>query len=430
VTVPDVVGLAQAAAQTAITDAGLAVGAVTQEASDTVPVGDVISQNPAAGTSVAPGSAVAFVVSLGPPVTVPNVVGLPQAAAQTAITDASLTVGAVTLAASETVPAGNVISQNPVAGTSVAPGSAVALVVSLGPPVTVPNVVGLPQAAAQTAITDASLTVGAVTHAASDTVPAGNVISQNPAAGTSVAPGSAVALVISLGPPVTVPNVVGLAQAAAQTAITDVGLTVGTVTQAHSGTVPAGDVISQNPAAGASVAPGSAVDLVISLGPAPVTVPDVVGLAQAAAQTAITDASLTVGTVTQDNSDTVPAGAVISQNPAAGASVAPGSAIDLVVSLGPVPLIVTSLSPNTADRSTAFDATITGSGFGGDAQISFSGGSGPAPSVTSWSVDSATLISATIQIKSGGRRRTSVWDMIVTSRGLTAVLPNALTVLS
>jgi beta-lactam-binding protein with PASTA domain len=134
---------------------------------------------------------------------------------------------------------------------------------------TVPNVVGDTQAAATTAITGAGLVVGTVTSASSSTVPSGDVISQSPAAGTSVAPGSAVNLVISTGPPpVSVPNVVGDTQAAATTAITGAGLVVGTVTSASSSTVPSGDVISQSPAAGTSVNVGSAVDLVISSGPA------------------------------------------------------------------------------------------------------------------------------------------------------------------
>jgi len=67
--------------------------------------------------------------------------------------------------------------------------------------------------------------------------------------------------------PVTVPNVVGMAQAAAESAITSATLTVGDVTQAYSDTVAAGHVISQDPAGGASVSPGTEVDLVISLGP-------------------------------------------------------------------------------------------------------------------------------------------------------------------
>jgi hypothetical protein len=67
--------------------------------------------------------------------TVPNVVNQTQAAATTAITGAGLVVGTVTTATSATVAAGSVISQNPVGGTQVAPGSAVSLVVSTGPPV-------------------------------------------------------------------------------------------------------------------------------------------------------------------------------------------------------------------------------------------------------------------------------------------------------
>lgn len=73
----------------------------------------------------------------------------------------------------------------------------------------------------------------------------------------------------------------------------------------------------------------------ITVAPATVAVPDVAGQAQAAAGAAITGAGLTVGAVTQQCSDTVAAGLVISQDPAAGAAVAPGSAVALVVSTGP-----------------------------------------------------------------------------------------------
>jgi len=65
---------------------------------------------------------------------------------------------------------------------------------------------------------------------------------------------------------VAVPNVVGLTQTEATTALNNVGLVVGTVTMKSSATVPAGDVISQNPFAGQSAAPGSAVNLAISTG--------------------------------------------------------------------------------------------------------------------------------------------------------------------
>jgi len=138
------------------------------------------------------------------------------------------------------------------------------------PTVLVPNVVGQMQAAATSAIISAGLTLGTVTMQSSTTVAPGNVISQSPAAGTSVASGLAVNLVVSSGAPppapVPVPNVVGQTQAAATSAITGAGLTVGTVTMQSSTTVPSGNVIGQNPAAGAQSASGSAVDLVVSTG--------------------------------------------------------------------------------------------------------------------------------------------------------------------
>jgi kumamolisin len=213
-----------------------------------------------------------YIIQLSSPiqVAVPNVVGDTQAAATTAITGAGLVVGTVTTASSPTVASGNVISESPIAGTSVSSGSAVNLVVSTGAaPVAVPNVVGDTQAAASTAITGAGLVVGTVTTASSPTVASGNVISESPIAGTSVSSGSAVNLVVSTGAaPVAVPNVVGDTQAAASTAITGAGLVVGTVTTASSPTVASGNVISESPIAGTSVSSGSAVNLVVSTGPA------------------------------------------------------------------------------------------------------------------------------------------------------------------
>ncbi|MEI2782107.1 MAG: PASTA domain-containing protein [Candidatus Competibacter sp.] len=347
ISVPNVVGLSQSIAATALNNAGLTVGSITQQASTTVPAGTVIRQNPAAGASVAPGSAVDLVVSSGPaPVVVPSVVGLAQSGAATALNNAGLTVGSITQQTNSTVPAGTVISQNPTAGASVAPGSAVDLVVSSGPAsITVPNVVGLAQNAAAAALQKANLTVGSITRQTSTSVPAGSVISQNPAAGTSVAPGSAVDLVVSSGPPpVTVPSVVGQTQNGAAAVLQKSGLTVGTVTQQTSTSVPAGSVISQNPAAGTSVAPGSAVDLVVSLGP-PVTVPNVVGQTQSTATAVLQRFNLTVGSVTRQVTPGVAPGIVLSQNPAAGTSVAAGTAVDLVVSAARI-----NLSPGAGAR--------------------------------------------------------------------------------
>jgi VWFA-related protein len=209
------------------------------------------------------------------PVTVPNVVNQTQAAATTALTGANLVVGTVTQQPSATVLAGRVSSQNPAAGVGVPAGSTVNLVVSTGPApppgptmVTVPNVANQTQAAATAAILGAQLVLGTVSQQSSTTVAAGSVISQSPAAGSSLATGSAVSLVVSTGP-VAVPNVVNQTQTAATTALTGAGLALGAVSQTSSATVPSGSVISQNPAAGTSVAAGSAVALVVSTGPVP-----------------------------------------------------------------------------------------------------------------------------------------------------------------
>ena len=131
VAVPDLSGPA-ADAPDAITAAGLTVGDATEAYSDSVAAGDVMSQDPAAGTEVELGTAVAYVTSLGvQTVAVPDLSG-PAADAPDAITAAGLTVGDATEAYSDSVAAGDVMSQDPAAGTEVELGTAVAYVTSLG----------------------------------------------------------------------------------------------------------------------------------------------------------------------------------------------------------------------------------------------------------------------------------------------------------
>ena len=150
-------------------------------------------------------------------------------------------------------------------------------------------------------------------------------------------------------------------QAAAEAAIVAATLTVGNVTTAYSDTVAAGNVISQNPIGGASVLPGTPVDLVVSLGVEPVLVPDVVNQTQAAAEAAIVAATLSVGNITTAYSPTVTAGNVISQNPIGGASALPGTPVDLVVSLGVEPVLVPDVVNQTqaAAEAAIVAATLT-----------------------------------------------------------------------
>ena len=147
VAVPSVLGLAQGAAVTALQAAHLVAGQITSQCSATVGTGLVISQTPSAGSLVNEGTAVALLVSGGPCppegepegegeppvlVDVPNLAGLAQSAVAPALQSAGLTAGQVTQQCSATVAAGLVIRQEPGAGTEVAAGSSVSVVVSTG----------------------------------------------------------------------------------------------------------------------------------------------------------------------------------------------------------------------------------------------------------------------------------------------------------
>ena len=165
-------------------------------------------------------------------------------------------------------------------------------------------------------------------------------------------------ITVSLG--ALVPNVVGATQTAGTATLVAAGLTVGSVTQENNA-APAGRILSQSPPAGTSVPPGTAVGLAVSLGPLNKTVPNVVGLTQAAATTAIQNAGLTLGAVTNAASATIPLGSVISSTPAAGASVPPGSAVAIVVSSGaPQPAgLVLALAFDEASGTTAIDSSAS-----------------------------------------------------------------------
>lgn len=201
--------------------------------------------------------------------------------------------------------------------------------------ISIPNVVGLMQSEAEAVLTSSTLTVGSFSEEYSDSVPEGQVIQQSPVAGTVVSAGSSVVLIVSKGPElVTVPDVVGFTRSAAESVIKEFGLGIGVVNEEYNDNVPAGKVIRQNPKSGENVVFGSTVALTISKGPELISVPDVVGLTQSAAEAEITDVGLSVGVITQEYSPTIPAGQVISQTPAAGEQIEFNGSVALVVSIG------------------------------------------------------------------------------------------------
>jgi serine/threonine-protein kinase len=189
--VPSVTGLDLQTASSHLTAAGFAVGQVTTQTSTAIPDGSVISQSPAAGTNLTAGTAIDLVVSAAQvKVTVPVVTGTTQSDATTALEQLGFVVD-ITKAFSDQ-PKGEVVRQAPAAGSSAPQGSTVTLEISKGvAPVKVPDLTGAQESDAKTSLQNLGLVPVSVPTSGTPSQ-VGTVISQDPGAGTKVAPGSQV----------------------------------------------------------------------------------------------------------------------------------------------------------------------------------------------------------------------------------------------
>lgn len=169
----------------------------------------------------------------------------------------------------------------------------------------------------------------------SDTVAVGKIIDQSPPEGTLLAEGENIRLTKSLGPPMAeVPtDFEGLPQEELTRRLEEANLALGEVTLEPSEDILADHVIRLD-TLDRSLAEGSMVDVVVSTGPAPRIVPDgVLGVTLEEAAALLAEVDL-VAVSTEDFSDTVPAGAVISATPPIGSEAARDSEVQLVVSRG------------------------------------------------------------------------------------------------
>lgn len=228
----------------------------------------------------------------------------------------------------DTVPAGHVISASPSTGTTVKKGSGVDLVVSKGVQTfPVPDVQGKDLEAARSEVEDAGLELVEDDPKYSETIAKGQVISQSQEA-EALPAGGEVHIVVSQGrQPIAIPDQTGRSGDSARSALEAAGFTV-TSSSAHSGSVPAGSVISQSPASGTGYR-GDTVNVVTSLGPEMVKVPDVFQKPEAEAKAALESAGFVV-TVEHDRGKPV-FGLVYEQSAAAGSEVEKGSAITITV---------------------------------------------------------------------------------------------------
>ncbi len=134
---------------------------------------------------------------------------------------------------------------------------------------------------------------------------------------------------------VPVPNVIGQSQASAEEAIVSTGLIIGSISFQHDTAVPMGNVVSQSLPPGTEIALGSAIDLLVSLGPTMVSVPNLRDMKLDEAEATLLLRGLGLGAVNWQYSISIPLGNVISQEPANGENVIENSLVDLVLSLGP-----------------------------------------------------------------------------------------------
>ncbi|SFK35814.1 Stk1 family PASTA domain-containing Ser/Thr kinase [Amycolatopsis sacchari] len=182
----------------------------------------------------------------------------------------------------------------------------------------IPQVAGLDRASAEKTLTDAGFTPK-FTQQRNNTIAAGLVVRTDPAAGSGAAKGSEVTVVLSSGRP-TVPDIstnTSLTQAEAAIIAAELVPQHDANADQFSTTVVSGNVISVNPQPGTQLDVNAPVTIIVSKGPPPQPVPNVVGLSRDQAFQRLQAAGFEPFDAGQEASDDVPAGAVTRTSPAA-----------------------------------------------------------------------------------------------------------------
>ena len=156
---------------------------------------------------------------------------------------------------------------------------------------------------------------------------------------------------------VKVPDVVGMTQDEATTALTDAGFQVKPEEASEPGDAKEGEVVAQDPEAGGEAPEGSSVTISVVGAPEAIAVPDVVGLSEDAATAKLEKAGLRANPRTKEDGSVKP-GNVIAQSPEAGTELAPDSRVDIIVAVAPaessqvtVPDVTGSLASRRGERT-------------------------------------------------------------------------------
>lgn len=204
-------------------------------------------------------------------ITMIDVVGMEEAEATKALDEAGIAYE-IEREYSDKFEEGLVVSQSILEGQTVDEDEKVKIVISKGiEEADVPDVVGKTPDEARTLLTAAGFVVEE-DEEYDDEVEAGKIISQTPSGETKAAKGSTVTIVVSKGKEVkvaTVPDLKKKTVTEAESALSEVKLKLGNVTQEYSDTIAEGKVIRQSIAAGTEVKEETAVDITISKGKEP-----------------------------------------------------------------------------------------------------------------------------------------------------------------
>lgn len=221
-----------------------------------------------------------------------------------------------------------------------------------GSPFTIPQLANVSSAQAISDLRDDGVQVTTL-DVFDEKVERGLVVGSDPAAGETIRRFQGLQLKISKGPELfAVPNLTGRKQADAEKDLKAARLALGEVDKKYSEEVAKGVVISHKPGTGEKLRGASKVAIVISRGPAPVDVPNVVGMTAAKANATLKDAGLKGEEASKAYSRTVEAGAVISQKPAGGQAER-GSTITYVISRGPKMIEVPNVQGKQVGEATA-----------------------------------------------------------------------------
>ncbi len=306
---------------------------------DPAPNEQVIDQVPAPGTPHRAGEAITLIVSRGPKSTVPvpAVTGLALEAATAELAKVGL-VAEIAEQVTVDVLENTVISSDPPGATEVKQSTKVKLLVARFPTVKVPDLIGRAGNASVTALNGIGLPT-TTSEQFDDNIAVGGVVSMSPNPNEVVKVGTPVALVISRGRAIFVPDLSGQSATQARSSLASLGLSVSEDRRINE-TIPAGIVIAHSPGPGTPLLAGETVNLVVSdgpyTGPPIVLMPNVSGLTAEAAEAQLRALGLVV-VRSQQPSTTVPAGSVIASVPGPTTQLVVGNQVEIVVSLGNVP---------------------------------------------------------------------------------------------